>query len=99
MTLPITQRQRRWLDALLVLSTIAVGFVVVRFLADVFFWFGDIILIFFLAWLLAFILSPIVARLTKAIENLARAIQFRDDEFTVSNCLNEVRTYLAGMSS
>jgi hypothetical protein len=40
-----------------------------------------------------------VTRLTKAIENLARAIQFRDDEFTVSNCLNEVRTYLAGMSS
>jgi predicted PurR-regulated permease PerM len=72
MTLPITQRQRRWLDALLVLSTIAVGFVVVRFLADVFFWFGDIILIFFLAWLLAFILSPIVARLTSAVPYLPR---------------------------
>src|SRR2546423_15626479 len=72
MTLPITQRQRRWLDALVVLSTIAVGFVVVRFLADVFFWFGDIILIFFLAWLLAFILSPIVARLTNAVPYLPR---------------------------
>jgi predicted PurR-regulated permease PerM len=72
MTLPVTERQRRWLDALLVLSTIAVGFVVVRFLADIFFWFGDIILIFFLAWLLAFILSPIVARLTNAIPYLPR---------------------------
>jgi hypothetical protein len=40
-----------------------------------------------------------VARLTKAIENLARAIQYRDDDFTVSNCLNEVRTYLAGMTA
>jgi predicted PurR-regulated permease PerM len=72
MTLPVTERQRRWLDALLILSTVAVGFVVVRFLGDVFFWFGDIILIFFLAWLLAFILSPIVARLTNAIPYLPR---------------------------
>jgi predicted PurR-regulated permease PerM len=72
MAFPVTERQRRWLDALLILSTIAVGFVVVGFLADVFFSFGDVILIFFLAWLLAFILSPIVARLTNAIPYLPR---------------------------
>jgi hypothetical protein len=40
-----------------------------------------------------------VARLAKAIENLARAIQYRDDEFTVSNCLNEVHTYLSGLTA
>ena len=40
-----------------------------------------------------------VARLAKAIENLARAIQYRDDEFTVGNCLNEVRTYLSGLTA
>jgi hypothetical protein len=40
-----------------------------------------------------------VARLGKAIENLARAIQYRDDEFTVGNCLNEVRTYLSGLTA
>jgi predicted PurR-regulated permease PerM len=72
MAFPITQRQRRWLDALLILATVAVGFVVVGFIANVFYAFGDIILIFFLAWLLAFILSPIVARLTNAIPVLPR---------------------------
>jgi predicted PurR-regulated permease PerM len=72
MAFPMSQRQRSWLDALIVLSTIAVGFVVIGFLANVFYSFGDIILIFFLAWLLAFILSPIVARLTNAIPILPR---------------------------
>jgi predicted PurR-regulated permease PerM len=72
MALQTTQRQRRWLDALVILSTVAVGFVVIGFIADVFYSFGDIILIFFLAWLLAFILSPIVARLTNAVPILPR---------------------------
>src|SRR5437764_8011381 len=72
MAFQTTQRQRRWLDALVILATIAVGFVVIGFIADVFYSFGDIILIFFLAWLLAFILSPIVARLTNAVPVLPR---------------------------
>ncbi|TMC62307.1 MAG: AI-2E family transporter [Chloroflexi bacterium] len=72
MAFPITQRQRSWLDALIILSTVAVGFVVIGFIADVFYSFGDIILIFFLAWLLAFILSPIVARLTNVVPILPR---------------------------
>jgi predicted PurR-regulated permease PerM len=67
MAIELTHRQRRWLDALLILSTIAVAFVVLGFLGQVFFFFGDILLVFFLAWLLAFILSPIVRRLTNAI--------------------------------
>ncbi len=72
MAVELTDRQRRWLDALLVLATIAVGFVVLGFIGDVFFFFGDIILIFFLAWLLAFMLSPIVTRLSDAIPFLPR---------------------------
>ena len=59
----LTPRQRRWLDALLILSTIAVGFVVLGFAAQVLAAFGDLILVFFLAWLLAFIISPVVGRL------------------------------------
>lgn len=72
MALELNQRQRRWVDALIVLSTVAVGFIVVGFLADIFFFFGDVILVFFLAWLLAFILDPIVARLTNAVPLLPR---------------------------
>ncbi|MFL5680147.1 MAG: AI-2E family transporter [Chloroflexota bacterium] len=72
MAIELSPRQRRWLDALLVLSTIAVAFIVIGFLADVFFFFGDVILIFFLAWLLAFILSPIAGRLSDTVPVLPR---------------------------
>ena len=72
MTVQINERQRRWLDALLILATIAVGFVVLEFVGRIFFDFGDTILIFFLAWLLAFILSPLVAWLTRIVPVLPR---------------------------
>ncbi len=71
MNIELTQRQRRWLDALLILSTVAVGFVVAGFVGSLFFAFGDIILVFFLAWLIAFILSPVVTRLTNAVPFLS----------------------------
>jgi predicted PurR-regulated permease PerM len=72
MAIELTERRRRWVDALIILSTIAVGFVVIGFLADLFYFLGDVILVFFLAWLLAFILSPLVARLTAAVPLLPR---------------------------
>jgi len=67
-------RDRRLLSALLVLGVIAVLFYVVGQLADLFFYFGDILLTFFLAWLLAFIISPIVTRIVDAIPRLPRAV-------------------------
>ncbi|HVL53246.1 MAG TPA: AI-2E family transporter [Vitreimonas sp.] len=67
MAIELTHRQRRWLDALLILATVAVAFVVASFVGQLFFFFGDILLVFFLAWLLAFILSPLVRGLTNAI--------------------------------
>ena len=63
--LSLTDRQQRWLTAVLVLGTIVLGMVAIEQAASVFFAFGDIILVFFLAWLLAFILSPVVAGLTR----------------------------------
>jgi len=62
-SLELTPRQRRWLDALLILATLAMAYVVLGFAAAIFNTFGDLILVFFLAWLLAFILSPLVSRL------------------------------------
>jgi predicted PurR-regulated permease PerM len=70
----LTARERRWLDALLVLSTVAMAFVVLGFAGQVMASFGDIILVFFLAWLLAFILSPVVSRLTWTIPVLPRVV-------------------------
>ncbi len=67
-------RDRRLVGAILVLGTIALTFIVISQLAGVFFYFGDILLTFFLAWLLAFIISPIVTRIIGLIPRLPRAI-------------------------
>jgi predicted PurR-regulated permease PerM len=70
--LSLTDRQQRWLTAALVLGTIVLAMVAIEQAASVFFAFGDIILVFFLAWLLAFILSPVVAGLTRVVPVLPR---------------------------
>ena len=68
----VTDRQRRWLTAVLVLGSLVLAIVLVELLGSIFFAFGDIVLVFFLAWLLAFILSPIVSRLTRTVPFLPR---------------------------
>ncbi len=68
----MTERQRRWLTAVLVLGAVVLALILIGFLADVFYTFGDVILVFFLAWLLAFILSPVVAGLTRVVPLLPR---------------------------
>jgi predicted PurR-regulated permease PerM len=70
--LSLSDRQQRWLTAALVLGTIVLAMVAIDLAANVFFAFGDIILVFFLAWLLAFILSPVVAGLVRLIPVLPR---------------------------
>src|ERR1700704_1144024 len=72
MTFQLTDRERRWIDALLILGTVAVGFIVAGFVSGLFFYFGDIVLIFFLAWLLAFSLSPVVGGIVKLAPRLPR---------------------------
>lgn len=64
MSFQLTPRERRWLDAVLALAAVALGFVVLGQLGALMAAFGDLILIFFLAWLLAFMLSPLVARVS-----------------------------------
>ena len=56
----LTERQRRLLDAVLILAVVALAFVVVSDAGAVLTAFGDIILLFFLAWLLAFALLPLI---------------------------------------
>ncbi len=70
MTLALTSRQRRWLDALLVLSTLAVLYVLLGFLATFLAAFGDIILVFLIAWLLALVLAPIARFLAAHVPGL-----------------------------
>lgn len=68
----MTDRQRRWLTAVLVLGAIVLAMVAINLAASVFYAFGDVILVFFLAWLLAFILSPVVSGLTRLVPLLPR---------------------------
>ena len=56
----LTPRERRWFDAILVLGAIALAFIVLGFAGVLFAFFGDLIMVFFLAWLLAFMLGPVV---------------------------------------
>ncbi len=56
----LTERQRRLVDAVLILAVVALAFVVVSDAGAVLTAFGDIILLFFLAWLLAFALLPLI---------------------------------------
>jgi predicted PurR-regulated permease PerM len=68
----LTPRERRWLDIVLSLAAVALAFVVLGYLANLLAAFGDIILVFFLAWLLAFILTPLVTRVAR-IPTLSKA--------------------------
>ena len=68
----VNDRQRRWLTAALILGTLVLAIVLTSLVGSIFFAFGDIVLVFFLAWLLAFILSPLVRGLTKMLPFLPR---------------------------
>src|SRR3954471_22588423 len=70
--LSLSDREQRWLYAVLVLCALVLAMVAVSLAASVFFAFGDVILVFFLAWLLAFILSPVVGGLIRLIPVLPR---------------------------
>jgi predicted PurR-regulated permease PerM len=73
LSVPPGERNGRLVGALLVLGVVALFFIVVGQLAATFFFFGDIFLTFFLAWLLAFIISPVVGRLMAIDPRLPRA--------------------------
>jgi predicted PurR-regulated permease PerM len=69
----VTPRQRRWLDALLILATIIAFVVAAGLIWDVVLAFGDVILTFFLAWLIAFMIGPLAAALARLIPAIPRA--------------------------
>jgi predicted PurR-regulated permease PerM len=67
-------RRAAWIEALIVLTTIAAAFVVLGFLAAYFRDYFHLILIFFLAWLLAFLISPVADWLQRRLTRLPRPI-------------------------
>jgi len=69
-----TSRERRLAGAILVLATIVLFFIAVGLIADALAYFADILLAFFLAWLIAFIISPVVTRIAADIPGLPRVV-------------------------
>jgi predicted PurR-regulated permease PerM len=69
-----SSRERRLVMAILVLGTIVLFFAAVSMAAAAIGFFGDILLTFFLAWLLAFIISPVVTRIVAVIPRLPRVL-------------------------
>jgi predicted PurR-regulated permease PerM len=57
----IGTRERAWLTAFLVIGSAYFGLLLAERLIDVFGGFASIVIILFLAWLLAFVMSPVVA--------------------------------------
>ena len=74
LTEPFTERQRRLIDAVLVLAVVALGFVVLTFASTVFYAFGDILLLFFLAWLLSFMLQPLISAVHRLVPKIPHVI-------------------------
>jgi predicted PurR-regulated permease PerM len=70
----LTERQRRLIDTVLILAAVALGFVVLGYVATVFYAFGDILLLFFLAWLLSFALLPLINGVARLIPRLPQAV-------------------------
>jgi predicted PurR-regulated permease PerM len=69
----LTPRLQRWLTALVILAALAFAFLVVDYVGKWYAFFSDVIMIFFLAWLLAFILSPVANGLLHLFPRLPRA--------------------------
>jgi predicted PurR-regulated permease PerM len=68
------ENERRWIHALLVLSTVTVAFVLLGFVAEYLRFFSDVLFMLFIAWLFAFILSPVVGVILRRVPSLPRVI-------------------------
>jgi predicted PurR-regulated permease PerM len=69
----LSERQQRLLDTFLILATIAAAFIVLGFLDNAFKAFQDIIILFFLAWLLSFALLPLINLVARLMPRAPRA--------------------------
>ncbi|MEA2677795.1 MAG: hypothetical protein QOJ81_1936 [Chloroflexota bacterium] len=72
MNIQLPESERRWLHAALVLGVLVLALVLVAQVSVILVFFNDIILILLLAWLLAFILSPLVGLTLRAFPKLPR---------------------------
>ena len=72
MEIQLPESERRWLHAVLVLGTAVLALLLIAQISVVVLFFYDILLILLLAWLLAFMLSPLVRLILRAFPKLPR---------------------------
>lgn len=70
----LIKSEGRWIRALLILATLTVALVFAGLAADVVLYFSDIILILVMAWLFAFVLSPIVGSIKRYLPAAPRSL-------------------------
>jgi predicted PurR-regulated permease PerM len=73
MQIELQESERRWLRAALILGTLVLALVLIGQVATVLAFFSDILLTLLLAWLLAFMLSPLVGLIERTFPQLPRA--------------------------
>ena len=72
--LELSDRERSWLDALLIVGTVLATIFLIGQVSSILVYFSDVILIFFLAWLFAFVISPVATAMVRAIPRLPRTL-------------------------
>jgi predicted PurR-regulated permease PerM len=72
MEIQLQDSERRWLRAVLILGTFVLALVLLGQLAAILAYFSDILLVLLLAWLFAFMISPLVTLILRAAPRLPR---------------------------
>jgi predicted PurR-regulated permease PerM len=74
MEIQLPESERRWLRAALILGTFVLALVLLAQVASILAFFSDILLILLLAWLFAFMISPLVTLILRAAPKLPRVV-------------------------
>ena len=74
MEVHLSESDRRWLHAALVLGTLVLGLVLIGLVAEILVFFSDLLLVLLLAWLLAFMISPLVNLVLRAVPFAPRVV-------------------------
>ena len=73
-TRQLPESERRWLRTLLVLGTLTVGLYLLGLVANVLIYFSDILITLVLAWVFAFLASPVVDGITRRATAIPRTV-------------------------
>jgi predicted PurR-regulated permease PerM len=74
MDIQLPESEHRWLHAVLILGTFVLALVLVSQIAVILVFFSDLLLVLLLAWLLAFMISPVVSIIMRAFPTVPRVL-------------------------